>query len=86
MISYIMQKIVGSQNQREIKRLGAIGDSVNEFESEYLALPNSAFTKKTEEFKERIKNSLNGNGDSDDEAHFKRLEETVLESSPKPSR
>jgi preprotein translocase subunit SecA len=82
MISYIMKKIVGSQNQREIKRLGAIVDSVNEFESEHLALPNSAFTEKTEEFKERIKNSLNGNGDSDDEAHFKRLEETVLEILP----
>ena len=35
MISYIMKKIIGSQNDREIKRLAALVDRVNEYESEF---------------------------------------------------
>ncbi len=82
MISYIMKKIIGSQNDREIKRLGAIVDEVNEFENEFKSLHNNAFALKTEEFKEKIKNSLNGNGDPADEEHYGKLEETVLDILP----
>ncbi len=82
MISYIMKKIIGSQNDREIKRLGAMVDEVNEYESDFLNLPNKAFAEKTEEFKERIKNSLNGNGDASDEEHFKKSGEVLLEILP----
>lgn len=82
MISYIMKKIVGSQNDREIKRLSSIVEAANENESEFLTLPNSAFAEKTEQFKERIKNSLNGNGDTDDDAHFKKLEDALMEILP----
>lgn len=82
MISYIMKKIIGSQNDREIKRLGAMVDEVNEHESDFLNLPNKAFAEKTEEFKERIKNSLNGNGDASDEEHFKKSGEVLLEILP----
>ena len=82
MISYIMKKIIGSQNDREIKRLGAMVDEVNEYESDFLNLPNKAFAEKTEEFKERIKNSLNGNGDASDDEHFKKSEEVLLEILP----
>ncbi|MFI5322129.1 MAG: preprotein translocase subunit SecA [Thermodesulfobacteriota bacterium] len=77
-----MKKIVGSQNDREIKRLGAIVDGANEYESEFLALPNISFAEKTEGFRERIKNSLNGNGDAEEDGHFKNLEDVVLEILP----
>ncbi len=82
MISYIMKKIVGSQNDREIKRLGSIVEAANENENTFLTLPNSAFAEKTEELQKRIKNSLNGNGDAADDAHFKKLEETLMEILP----
>ena len=37
MISYIMKKIVGSQNEREIKKLGSVIDIVNEYEESLVA-------------------------------------------------
>jgi preprotein translocase subunit SecA len=59
MISYIMKKIIGSQNDREIKRLAALVDRVNEYESEFQSIPNSEFAVKTGENRERVKNGLN---------------------------
>ena len=60
MLSFIMKKIVGSQNEREIKKLFSVVETVNELESGLLTLPNSALKEKTEEFQEKIKSSLNG--------------------------
>jgi len=82
MISYIMKKIVGSQNDREIRRLGSAVETINEKESEFLQLPNTAFAEKTEDFKETIKNSLNGNGNAADEAHLNQLEDTLMDVLP----
>jgi preprotein translocase subunit SecA len=82
MISYIMKKIIGSQNDREIKRLAAIVDGVNEYESEFQSLPNSAFTVKTGEYRERLKNGLNGNGDPMEEEHYGKLDDDLLEILP----
>lgn len=82
MFSFIMKKIIGSQNEREIKRLGSIVEDVNNYESEMLKLPNGALTEKTEEFRQRIKNNLNGNGEAGDETLFTKLEETLEELLP----
>lgn len=63
MLSYIMKKIVGTQNEREIKRLRSVVARINEFEPELIGLPTSELIKKTDYFKEEIKKHLNGNLD-----------------------
>ncbi len=78
MISYIMKKIVGSQNEREIKKLGSVIDIVNEHEESLLKLKNIELKEKTDSFIEHVKNSLNGSSPIDDEKTAKNLE-TVLE-------
>ena len=82
MISYIMKKIIGSQNDREIKRLAALVDRVNEYESEFQSIPDSEFAVKTGEYRERIKNGLNGNGDPVDDEHYGKLDDELLEILP----
>lgn len=74
MISYIMKKIVGSQNEREIKRLGSIIDIVNEHEESLLKLKNTELKEKTDSFIEHVKSSLNGSSPIDDEKTAKNLE------------
>lgn len=82
MISYIMKKIVGSQNERDIKKLGSIVDVVNEHEAALLKLSNSALKEKTDSFIEKVKSSLNENGDLEDEEHAEILENTLEEILP----
>jgi len=82
MISYIMKKIVGSQNDREIRRLGAIVERVNDRESEFQSLPSAEFASRTVELRDKIMNGFNGNGGLPDEAHSAKIEEGLLEVLP----
>ena len=82
MISYIMKKIVGSQNEREIKKLGSVIDIVNEYEESLLALSNTELKEKTDSFIEHVKSSLNGNADIEDERHAEILENALEEILP----
>ncbi len=81
MISYIMKKIIGSQNEREIKKLGSVVTNMNEFESELIKLPTSELKNKTEHFKETIKATQNGH-EEPEEDYFKRLEDVLWEVLP----
>ena len=82
MISYIMKKIVGSQNEREIKRLTSVVETVNALEGDMLKLPNTALKDKTEEFSQKIKSSLNGGNVLEDETQAKALEDALWEILP----
>lgn len=82
MISYIMKKIIGSQNDREIRRLAGLLDPVAEHENEYRELSNRDFQEKTGGFQERVRNTLNGSGESPDDAAYKRLEDELLDIVP----
>ncbi len=82
MISYIMKKIVGSQNEREIKRLGSVIDIVNEYEESLLKLKNIELKEKTDSFIEHVKNSLNGSSPFDDENTAKNLEDMLEDMLP----
>ena len=82
MISYIMKKIVGSQNEREIKRLGSVIDIVNEYEESLLKLKNIELKEKTDSFIEHVKNSLNGSSPIDDENTAKNLEDMLEDMLP----
>ena len=50
-----LSKFIGSNNQKELKRLMKIVLKVNEHESTYIKLRNEDFPSKTKEFKDRIK-------------------------------
>lgn len=55
MLSWILKKIVGSQNQREIKRLLPKIEKINELERSYQNLTDEQLQAKTPELKERLK-------------------------------
>ena len=82
MISYIMKKIVGSQNEREIKKLGSVIDAVNDHESGLLGLTNNELKEKTDHFIDTVKSSFNGNADLEDENNAEILENTLEEILP----
>ncbi len=77
MISFLLKKIVGSQNEREINKFNGIVDTINSFEPEMIKLPSSDLRNKTEQFKEKIKKDVGLNGDFRDEKYFTALEDSV---------
>lgn len=82
MISYIMKKIIGSQNERELKKLRSVISSINEWENELIKLPTSELINKTAHFRETIKNRLNGAQELEEEEYFKGLEDILWEILP----
>ncbi|HVM61890.1 MAG TPA: preprotein translocase subunit SecA [Verrucomicrobiae bacterium] len=54
MVSWILRKILGSKNQRELKRLWPIVHRVNEIEAEYQKLTDEQLRAKTDEFRKRL--------------------------------
>src|SRR3989337_2619776 len=58
MIGSLLKKIVGSRNERELKRLQAYVDRINQLEPSVQKLSNDELKAKTGEFKERLNNSL----------------------------
>ncbi|AJF05968.1 preprotein translocase subunit SecA [Geoalkalibacter subterraneus] len=54
MIGSLVRKLVGSKNERELKRLQAAVDRINSFEPQMKALSDAALQAKTPEFKERF--------------------------------
>lgn len=56
MITNILAKIMGTQNDRELKALQPIVDKINSFEPAISALRDDELTHKTNEFRERLSN------------------------------
>ena len=56
MLGNLVRKIVGSSNDRAVKRLGRDVDQINAFESTVAALDDDALAAKTVEFRERLDN------------------------------
>jgi len=54
MINFIAQKIFGTGNERELKRIAPIVDQVNSFEPSMQALDDAALKGKTGQFRERL--------------------------------
>jgi preprotein translocase subunit SecA len=54
MVNWILKKILGSRNQRELKRIWPIVYRVNEIEAEYQRLSDEQLRAKTDEFRKRI--------------------------------
>ncbi|MCX7848215.1 MAG: preprotein translocase subunit SecA [bacterium] len=54
MYNWIIRKIIGSRNQRILKRLWPIVHQINALEEQYQQLSDSALQAKTEEFRDRL--------------------------------
>jgi preprotein translocase SecA subunit len=59
MLSFI-KKIVGTKNEREIKRIRPMVDRINALEPEYQKLTDGELRAKTDEFKSRIREATDG--------------------------
>ena len=49
-------KVIGTKNERELKRLGERVEAINALEPEMQKLPDSDFPACTEKFKQRLAN------------------------------
>jgi preprotein translocase subunit SecA len=54
MINWVLKKILGSKNQREVRRLWPLVQRVNEIEAEYQKLGDDQLRGKTAEFRDRL--------------------------------
>jgi preprotein translocase subunit SecA len=54
MFGWILKKLVGSKNQREVKRLWPIVQKINQFEQSYQSLSEADLQAKTGEFRARL--------------------------------
>jgi preprotein translocase subunit SecA len=54
MIQWFVKKVLGSKNQREVKRLWPIVEKINQFEVEYQDLLDEQLIAKTTQFKDRV--------------------------------
>src|SRR5476649_1379654 len=52
MIQWFVKKVLGSKNQREVKRLWPLVEKINELEVEYQSLMDEQLIAKTTQFKE----------------------------------
>ena len=53
MIGKFLKEVFGSKNERELKRMAPIVDTINQLEPQYQALSDADLKAKTLEFKER---------------------------------
>ena len=54
MIGSLLKKVVGTKNERELRRIKPIVERINALEPQMMALPDHRLRAKTGEFKERI--------------------------------
>jgi preprotein translocase subunit SecA len=54
MIQWFVKKVLGSKNQREVKRLWPLVEKINALELEYQGLMDEQLIAKTTQFKERF--------------------------------
>ena len=73
MVSWILKKILGSKNQREIKRLHPIVRTINAFDEQYKALSDDELRAKTAAWKAEVSTI------EDPEALARRLDEILPE-------
>ena len=82
MISYVLKKIVGSQNEREVKRLGTLAERINTLEQTLIEVPTPELRTKTAQFRELIHSRLGPNGNLADEKYSAEMEQVLEEILP----
>lgn len=82
MISFIMKKIIGTQNQRQLKKLNSVVDLINSLEPELVKLPAKEFRHRTENLREKIKGGLGELQNLGEKEYFTVLENILWEIIP----
>src|SRR5437870_11799227 len=73
MVGWILKKIVGSKNQRELRRLAPMARRINEFDEQFKSLSDDALRAKTAAWKDEPTKI------SDPEEQLNRLDEILPE-------
>src|SRR5438552_14504915 len=73
MVGWILKKILGSKNQREVKRMAPAVHRINELEAQFQNLSDDELRAKTAAWKEELAKI------PEPEDHWKRLEEILPE-------
>src|SRR5436309_16115897 len=73
MVAWILKKILGSKNQRELKRLMPTVRRINEFDQQFKSLSDDELRAKTASWKEEISKIL------DQQEQWKKLDEILPE-------
>src|SRR5256884_5416178 len=73
MVGWILKKIVGSKNQRELRRLAPMARRINEFDEQFKSLSDDALRAKTAAWKDELAKAL------DPEEQWPRLDGIVRE-------
>ena len=73
MVGWILKKIVGSKNQRELRRLAPMVRQINEFDEQFKSLSDDALRAKTAGWKDEFSKI------SDPEEQWNRLDEILPE-------
>jgi preprotein translocase subunit SecA len=55
-MNWILKKILGSKNERDLKKMRPLVDRINAFDEEYKALTDDELKAKTDEFRARLQN------------------------------
>lgn len=82
MISFLLKKIVGSQNERELKKLSSTIVKINDLEKEFYKIHNTELLEKANNLKNDLRSSLNGNFDISSEDNSSDLESALWEILP----
>ncbi len=82
MISYLLKKIVGSQNEREVKKFGTLAEQINALEETLVKVPTPELRAKTGQFRELVRSRLGSNGNLADEKYFAEMGQVLEEILP----
>lgn len=72
MFKFVIQKIVGNQNQRELKRLATRLEQINALEPQMAGLSDEQLRAKTDEYKQRVRAYLEREGYENEEDKKKK--------------
>jgi preprotein translocase subunit SecA len=86
MIGFIIKKIIGSKNERELKKIRPLVGRVNAFESEFQKLSDEQLRAKTGEFKSRIEEQRKQRGYHEIAANVRSLESDLRSDEAKIER
>src|ERR1043166_3528045 len=73
MVNWILKKVFGSKNARELKRLAPVVRRINEFDEQFKSLSDDALRAKTAAWKDELSKI------SDPEEQWRRLDEILPE-------
>ena len=86
MFTFILKKIIGSKNDREVKRLRPLVVQINEFEQQFQSLTDDALRAKTAEWKARIEAERQQRGYNDLMQKARQLESELNSEAAKLER